>query len=267
MFFKLKPFLYSLVYLAILEFLNFNRQQFFIVLFFLIIFSIFVVWPLARKIVFLASPLFLSFGSICLLFFISSFLESQIFIFSSSIVYYLSLLGSYRLKIYPCDKTAQGMINLASIATALFLFSAIFLWFLNYNINTTVLLILVFFAVFFINLSIFSSYVSGCIKIKERFKRRNEKCEIKFIKNKKVLWFLNAIIALIIAQVSWFLLFWPFNAITTGTILMIIYFGFWDIARNFIIFNLSCKRIVFDIILVCTTVALILTTAQWELII
>lgn len=267
MFFKLRPFIYSFVYLIFLEALAFNRQLFFVILISLIFFSIFFVWPLARKINFLAFPSFLSISSISLLFFISSLLESQIFIILSSFVFYLSLLGSYRLKIYPCDKTAQGIMNLTSIATVFFFFSAAYRWFLNYAIDISIFLIIIFFVTFFINLSIFSVYLSDWKKIKERFKRRGEKCNVEMIHSRKSLLFLNIVVSMIMTQMAWFLYLWPFNCITTGVIITIIYYGFWDLSRNLIQYNLSCKRVIFNVVLICATISIILITARWNLVV
>lgn len=267
MFFKLQPLIYSLAYLGLLEILAFNRHWFFPVLILTVLFSIFLVWPLARKITFLASPLFLSMSSISLLFFISSLLESQLFILFSGGVYYLSLLGTYRLKIYPCDKTAQGMINLASIATAFFFFSAVYRWFFNYAINVSILLLVIFLAVFFINWSVFNIYLSDWKKLKERFKRRKEEYKLKAISSRSNLLLLNIVVSMVIAEIAWFLHLWPFNCITTGAVITVIYYGFWDLSRNFIQYNFSCKRIIFNVILICVVSFIILLTAQWDLIV
>jgi hypothetical protein len=120
MLFKLQPLLYSIIFAAALEISIINSQWFFKIAVFFVAFSILVVWPLARKIRFLAIPFFLSIGSLTMLYLIDNQIEKNVFIGISFLVYYLSLLGAYRLKLYDCDQTAQGMVNVGVIATIFF---------------------------------------------------------------------------------------------------------------------------------------------------
>ena len=135
MLFKLNAFLFSLIFVTALEISISNELLFFKVLIFLVLFSVLVVWPMTGKMRFLAIPFFLSLGSLSLLYLIDGKLERQVFVLLSGIVYYLALLGAYRLKLYDCDQTAQGMINLATLATGFFWFVSNYGWYLNFSIS------------------------------------------------------------------------------------------------------------------------------------
>jgi len=275
MFFKLQPIIYTAIFFLALEILAFQQGWFFQIALFLFIYSIVIIWPLARKIRYLAFPLFLSLGSFSLLFFIDSFLEKQVFIFMAGGVYYLALLGSYRLKFYSCDQTAQGMLNLVTIASMFFWFLAIYAWFLNYVFAFWLLPIIIFLSTAFVSIPSLIVCSTDREKIQKKIKEKKEKkkffgnqvLEIIYHENRRSIIFLDLILALFVAQFAWVVSYWPFSYLTLGTVLLIVFYIAWDIIRNFIQGKLSLKRLVMNGLMATLFVIAIVSTAQWDLVV
>ncbi|MDD3607570.1 MAG: hypothetical protein PHQ20_02115 [Candidatus Moranbacteria bacterium] len=275
MFFKLQPIIYTVIFFLVLEISAFKQDWFFQIVLFLFIYSIITIWPLARKIRYLAFPLFLSLGSFSLLFFIDSFLEKQVFILVVSGVYYLALLGSYRLKFYSCDQTAQGMLNLVTIASMFFWFLAIYAWFLNYVFAFWLLPLVIFLSTAFISIPSFIVCSTDREKIQKKIKKKKEKkkffgnqvLEIVYYENRRSIIFLDLILALFVAQFAWAVSYWPFNYLTLGTSLLIVFYIGWDTIRNFIQGKLSLKRSVVNGLMAMLFITAIISTSQWDLVV
>ncbi len=285
MLFKLKPIIYSLIFALSLSTLLLREGIYFKLIIFLIFFSVVVIWPLARKLRFLAIPFFLSIGSANLLFLIDSMEEKVVFIFIAAVVYYFALMGAYRLKFYDCDQTAQGMVNLATLATAFFWFSSNYGWFLNFQVENWILIVGFFISVFLITLP--SLQICSVSQKKllekqiEREKKGNgekiqEKNKVKFSKlkksafflyEKKIITFISLCISLIVAEAVWSFYFWPFSYLTVGTMSLIVYYIFWNWSRNFLLGSLTKKTVIMDTSLSLLLILALLLTAQWELVV
>ncbi len=277
---KLNAFLFSLIFIIALEISIFKEAFFFQVLAFLVIFSILVVWPMAGKMRFLAIPFFLSIGSLSLLYLIDGRIERQVFVILSGIVYYLALLGAYRLKLYDCDQTAQAMLNLTTLATGFFWFVSNYGWYLNFTISTWSLVVTFVGSTFLIGLPSLRIISESNRKIKERIRQKNIKIRTKEDKENaekesvfcaeqdylKVM-MLNLVISLIMGQTIWALALLPFGYLTTGVIALIIYFIMWDVIRRYIQEILFKKEIIINIVLSVIAVGGILFSAQWTLVV
>ncbi len=275
MLFKFNSILLSIIFACALEVSIFQRHWFFAVLIFLVCFSVLMVWPLARKIRFLAIPFFLSIGSLSLLFLIDDLIEKQVFVVLSSFVYYLALLGAYRLKFYDCDQTAQGMINLATLATGFFWFVSNYGWYLNFQISAWILVLTFIGSTFLIGLPSLMICQAACSKIRQRSKKQPsnlvnggilEAVECSQRERKTVLFF-SLILSLVIGEVIWGLSLWPFAYLTTGVVALIIYFVFWDAVRTYIQRTFTLKAVALNVILSTLAIAGILSTAQWNLVV
>lgn len=275
MLFKFNSVLLSLIFAAALEVSILRQEWFFAVLIFLVSFSVLMVWPFARKIRFLAIPFFLSIGSLNLLYLIDDQTEKHVFVILSALIYYLSLMGAYRLKHYDCDQTAQGMVNLATIATSFFWFVSNYGWYLNFKIGAWVLVLTFIGSTFLIGLPSLMICQIACSKINQRIerrkrektsnsKRRHFECSPR---EKMTVVFLSIILSLVMGEVIWGLSLWPFAYLTTGVVALIIYFVFWDTIRAYVNKTLSLKSLMLNIIFAILSITGILITAQWELII
>ncbi len=274
MLFKLSLIILSFVFAGALEIIVIKEELFREVFGFLVIFSILVIWPLAGKVRFLAIPFFLSIGSLLLLYLIDEPIEKHVFIGLSAITYYLSILGAYRLKLYDCDQTAQGMINLATLATCFFWFVSTYGWYLNIQsipifgwnleIDAGVLILVFTISSFLIGLPSFMICDNAYCKIKKGEGERSDNQGLVF-GNKKSVFFLNFVVALVMGEIIWGLSLWPFGYLTTGVIAVIIYFLIWDVTRLFIQNSLTKGIIITNVTLVSLFIFGILFTAQWEL--
>jgi hypothetical protein len=257
MFFKLQPIVYSLIFVIALEILVMRDDFVFWVVIFLISFSFVIIWPIARKLRFLAIPLFLSLGSVSLLYLIDYKLERQVFIGLSFVVYYLAVLGAYRLKMYRYDTTAQGMVNLATLVTAFFWFSSNIGWFLNFQIQSWILVLTFFGSTFLIS---FSSLSVATNKKEEENDGNNN----LFIHQGTVL-FLGIILSTIMSQWAWGIALWPFSYLTTGAITMVLFYFFWDIIRIYLKQEFTVERVLTNTFLSLLLLTGILMTTEWNL--
>lgn len=272
MLFKLKLFLLTLFFVVALELSIFKEATFFKVLFFLIAFAITVIWPITKKIRFVALPLFLSIGALDLLLLIDEPIEQQVFILISAVVYYVSLMGSYRLSLYGRDQTAQGMVNFGTLATIFFWYVSNYGWYLNFQIDTWILVLVFVVSTFLIGLP-------SLMICEQAFRRGAEGNKIDCLSglnestihqrsnNRQVVFFLNIILSFVMGEVIWGLMLWPFSYLTTGVIALIIYFVLWDVVRLFIRGSFSKKAVLTNVFIAVFSVAGILLTAQWELVV
>ena len=259
MFLKLQPLIYSIFFLLSLEAVVLKEDWVKNMAWVLIALTILIVWPLTRKPRFIALPLFLSLGALALLSLVDHFVEKQIFIALISVVYYLTLLGGYRLRFYSSDQTALGMVNLATLSTAFMWFTAALGFYLNYKVHYGVM-------VGFIGTIFFLTMPSLCTNAKDahdRFQRRGIKVpNTKFIG----IIFLNLILALMMSQLFWGILFWPFGYLTLGGAALIIFYEFWDVIRLYVRNELTLGRVVSNCIVGVILLTGILWTAQWSLV-
>lgn len=260
MLFQFRSFVYSLFFLLSLEAMVFWQlfQQGAI---FLLFFTLLVVWPLVRKPRFLFISVFLSLGSVNLAALIDQGAEKHIFIFLASLVYYISLVGAYRLKNYRCDQSAQGMIEISTLVASFFWFISIYGWFLNFQIDTWWLVGVLMVSAFLINLPSLFVCVDSCNKLFE--KRKSVGKKVPFIKAI----FLNLILALVVGEISWAVVLWPFSYLTTGTIILIIFYIFRNIISLFIKEDFSLKRVLTGLVGGLVFILILLLTAQWSLIV
>ncbi len=264
MFFKLQPIVYSLIFVIALEILVMKDTFVVWIVIFLISFSFIIIWPIARKLRFLAIPLFLSLGSVSLLYLIDHKLEKQVFIILSFLVYYLAVLGVYRLKMYYYDTTAQGMVNLATLATAFFWFSSNIGWFLNFQIQNWILVLTFLGSTFLISLPSLS--IAAIRKTEnEKGERRNEKNGL--VIHQGTVLFLGLMLSIIMSQWAWGITFWPFGYLTTGVSTLIIFYVFWDTIRSYLKQEFSVNRILANTFLSLLLLAGILMTTEWNLIV
>lgn len=259
MFFKLQPLIYSIFFLLSLEVVVLKEDWMEVMAGVLIGITILIVWPLTRKPRFIALPFFLSLGALALLSLVDHFIEKQIFIFLISGVYYLTLLGGYRLRFYASDQTALGMVNLATLSTVFLWFTAALGFYLNFHVQHWMMAMFVATIIF---ISLPSFYTNAQDFHNRTYKDKKNKIEPKFIG----VIFLSLILALIMSQLLWGILFWPFGYLTLGGSALIIFYEFWDVIRLHLRGELTPKRMIFNFIIGIILLAAILLTAQWALI-
>lgn len=182
-------------------------------------------------------------GSVLLLSLIDPVAEMNLFILLSSIAFYLTVLAGWRLAQYEKDETAKAMYNIATIAALFCWYAASYGWYLNPSISLPIWALLAVFSVvtFFVALSSFA---------------------INQINREKRLIY-SVFMVFLVAQTVWIQNFWPFGYLTAGSITLIIYFVGWEIILSFFLNKLTARAVLFEIIFLVGSIALVLLSTKW----
>jgi len=198
---------------------------------------------IAGKFRFFILPFFLTLGAVLLLPLIDSPAESKTFIILSSGVFYLAILGSYRLRQYDRDKTAKAMINLATLATLFCWFASSYGWYLNIVLSIWIIMLIFAIVAFFV------SYQSFLVN------------QLALNRHQRIIY--SVFLAYLMAGTIWMQNSWPFGYLTTGVIALIIYYCAWDLIRDYFLGNLTVKKIIFNSFFLAGSAMLILLSARW----
>lgn len=242
MFFKLRPLIFSLVFLASLEVIIARGEYAFGVAIFLFLLSLYEGRSIGGKWIFSVLPVFFILSSVALLYLISGNVEEQIFIFLASSMFYLSLFSAYRLGKYSGDQTAKGMNITAAFATIFFTYASAYGLYLNFLVPLYYLMITYLVVTLLVSFQYF-------VIIK-----KNEQ---------KKVWTYSFILALAMAEIVWTMNFWVFGYLTTGVIALILYYILWDLTQSYFLNLLSQKRVVANMVFFSCLVVLVLLTSKW----
>jgi hypothetical protein len=242
MFLKLRPILYSLIFFLGLEAIVYRHGFALYVMIFLFIFSAYQGARIGRKWIFSVLPVFFTLSSAALLYLVTIPFEKQIFIIISSGLYYLSLLGAYRLEQYSEDLTAKSMNMAATAATLFFTFSSAYGFYLNFLVPIYYLMLIYSITAFLVSYQYFAL-----------IKKENKKEALLY----------SAILALLMAEMVWMLNYWPFGYLTTGSIALILYYILWELSRSYMLNQLNRKRVVFNMIFFTFLICMVLLSSKW----
>lgn len=224
-----------------MELIAYDDQHIFWLAFILVGATLWGIRKILKKFIFSAIPVIFALSATTMLYLIDSITQKHIFIILGSLIYYLSLLGLFRLKFAPQDQTARGMIA-ASVSAALFFFySAAYGIYLNFSIPLWILMV-----VFLVITSLVSYEYFGIIN-----------ADKKSVQN------YSLILGMLMAEVAWMINFWPFGYLTTGAITLIFYYIFWDLTQSHFLDTLSQKRLIANLVFFSLIIGIILTTSRW----
>lgn len=242
MFFILRVFFHTLILILFMEAVALRQNMALYLVFFLALFSVISAKNLGKKWIYSIIPPVLSFSSIIILYLIDNEIQKQVFIILASAVYYLLLLGIFRLGNYSRDNTARGMI-VAGVTTALFfLYASVYGIYLNFFIPLWVLMLV------FLVFTILICY--GYFGILE-------------VKRKNMPWTYSLLIGMVMSEISWVMNFWPFGYLTAGVIALIFYYVLWDLAQSHFLNLLSKKRVVANMVVLAVLVGIALISSKW----
>lgn len=242
MFLKLRPLLCSLIFLLGLEFIALKQEAVLVVASSLFVISLFEGKKIGGKWFFSVLPIFFTLSSTALLYLITLAYEQQIFIALASSMYYMSLLGAYRLGKYEGDQTARGMNMAAASVTIFFTYASAYGLYLNFLVPIYVLMLVYLLVTLFISYQHFS-----------------------IIKNdqKKLVWTYSFLLALVMVELIWAMNFWPFGYLTTGTVALILYYVLWDMTQGYFLNLLSKKRAIANAVFFSVLILMILASSKW----
>lgn len=245
MFLKLRPFFYSLFFLACLELIisvRDNPKLVIIIIMSMLLVSIWEGKAVGGKWEFSILPIFFTLSSTSLLYLITLTYEQQIFIFLATLMNYLALFGAYRLGKYIKDQTAIGMNMAATSATIFFAYAAVYGLYLNFLVPLVVLM-----AIFFLITLLVSYQFFSIIK--------NE--------NKKSALLYSTILGLSMMEIIWAINFWPFGYLTTGVIALILYYVLSNIVQSYFMLILNQKRTIFSMVFFSFLILIVLLSSKW----
>lgn len=266
MFLKLKPLLFSLIFLAGLEAIALLRDYVLFVVLFLFLISIYQGRAIGQKWKFSVLPAFFTLSSVALLYLITLIYEEQIFIFLAFSLYYLSLLGAYRLGNYEKDKTARAMNMAATAATVFFTYAGIYGLYLNFAVPLYFLMLVYLVVTLLVSYQYFSiiyPHNNSTENINIALNKNNVIGAEINKENKKIVWTYSFILALVMAELVWTINFWPFGYLTSGVIALILYYVLWDMVQAHFLNLLSKKRVAANLIFFSLIISLVLLSSKW----
>ena len=189
-------------------------------------------------------PIVVSFSTLLLLSLIDIAFEQQIFVWVATGLFYAALLGIYRLKLIPSDKTARALLNTTALAGLFFTYAAAFGLYLNYAVPLA-LLMAVFFLVTWI-VAFQTLYWAG----------RDDTREVS----------LTALaLGTIMSELVWLVHFWPFGYLTAGASMLIFFYLLWRAALDFLHGTVAWKKILVESIILLILLILLLVTSPWRM--
>lgn len=209
---------------------------------FLFLFSLLKGRELGKRWLFCVLPIFFTASSIALLYLVTLAYEQQIFIILATGMYYLSLLGAYRLGIYSADQTALGMNMAAATATIFFTYAGAYGFYLNFLVPIYSLMMV------YMTATLLVSYQYFALLEKEK---------------KRTVWAYSFLLALIMTELIWTMNFWPFGYLTTGVIALILYYILWDLTQNYFLGILNKKRVAVNMVFFSSLIILVLLSSKW----
>jgi len=174
--------------------------------------------------------------------------QRRIFIVLSAAMYYFALLGLYRFRYAPKDKTAQALVDMASISALFFYYTGIFGFYLNFSFPLWGLMLLYFFG------TVFTSY--------------NTFTNTKYlgVKKKKVLIY-SLLLGTFMCELAWVMSFWPFGYLTSGVLALSFFFLLWDICFDFFWQSVSFRKIFFRMSVLFSLIGLLLFSTPWHILV
>jgi len=242
MFLKLAILISSITFLLGLEFIVLKHEYVFLVILFLIFFAFQEGRRLGKKMRFSILPVLFVISSAALLYLVGLPYEQQIFIFLTTLMYYMMLLGIYRLERYEGDQTARGM-NMAATSTVIFFtYAGFYGLYLNFMVPIYVLMLSYLVVTSLVTYQHFSIIKS---------------------EDKRLVFAYSFLLGLLMAEIIWTMNFWPFGYLTTGVIALILYYMLWDTVQSYFLNLLSRKRVIANAIFFSFLILLVLLTSKW----
>lgn len=191
-------------------------------------------------------PILLSLASPTLLSLVDAPRGQQVFIVLSAVMYYAALLGNYRLRHAPTDKTAEAFLNSAAMAAMFFFYAGLYGFFLNFTFPLWGLM-----ALYFVGTTLTSYETFITVDKKER---------------RRVILY-SVLLGLIMGEMAWIMSLWPFGYLTTGALGTICFFLVWDVSFDAFRETLSLKKAGVRILFFLGLILLLLISSPWRILV
>ncbi|MEA3273670.1 MAG: hypothetical protein U9Q72_03715 [Patescibacteria group bacterium] len=247
MFFHLKPILLSLVVLAGYELMIYRFEWRFWILGILLVVIIAGTRLATNAWHNSLLPILFFAGSAILSFFISGGVFLQVYIAISGLIYYLIILGVYRINANAQDETAQK-INFITSFTVIFIWAAsLFAIYLNRNIDFWII----------------SSALYAIVVV-----ATHQLLKTADIKGRKAnrYWLYSFTIAYCLAIMSWGVIFLPFGYLTLSVLLLVVYFTLVNYLTRSIKGTFSKMAFAIDLFIFLISAGAVLVSTRWGII-
>lgn len=191
-------------------------------------------------------PCLFSLASPMLLSLIDHPTERQVFVVLSVGMYYFALLGNYRLRHAPKDKTGEAFLNTSAMAAMFFFYAGLYGFYLNFSFPLWGLMLL-----YFLGTALTSYETFMSVDQKER---------------RRMLLY-SALLGLIMGELIWVMSLWPFGYLTTGAIGVIFFFMVWDISFDAFRETLSLRKALVRILFFLALITLLLVSSPWRILV
>jgi hypothetical protein len=191
-------------------------------------------------------PFLLVFVIPVLLSLIDNHVNAAIFITIGSILYYLAFLSLYRLKNLPSDQTAQALLHATLMSASFFFFASLIGLYLNFTLAVALLMLVV------------AGVMSAITFVSFLTVSREDK-------DRNILY--SLLVGVLMAELFFVASFWPFGYLTTGSILMSVYFLFWEIALDAFRNTLSLRKALTRVLTVVFIVTVVLWSSPWHILV
>ncbi len=212
----------------------------------LIILSVAIGQRILRRAVRIFVPLILVFIIPLLLSLIDNTVNAVVFMLIGSVLYYLSFLSLYRLRNAPHDQTAQSMLHSTLMAASFFFFTSLMGLYLNFELSIAFLMLVV---AVVISIITFVSFLTVSRDEKER----------------NILY--STLVGVLMGELFFIASFWPFGYLTIGSVLVSIYFLFWEIALDAFKNSLSLRKAMTRVLFITFLIVLVLWSSPWQILV
>lgn len=172
--------------------------------------------------------------------------ERQIFTVISAGMYYFALLGIYRLRHAPADKTAKSFLYSATMAAMFFFYAGVYGFYLNFNFPLWGLMLIY-------SLGTALTSYETFLGVEERRHQR--------------LLLYSVLLGLVMGEMAWVMSFWPFGYLTTGSVTLIFFFILWDVALDGFRRKLSLRKAAFRLLFFFGLILLLLFSSPWRILV
>lgn len=202
-------------------------------------------WKIGGSLSAAVIPTLFALSTALILFFVSSIAQRHALLVLSTAVFYVGVLGIYRLRQYSGDKTARSMLALSAMASLFFFYSAFYGIFLNFRFFTQPMMMASFGGVTFL-----AAYHSFCVYLPKKRERAR---------------FFAIALGFLIMEIAWIAGFWPFGYLTTGVVVLIFLAVPWDIFQHSVDGQLSRKRTIAVLTVALLLLSMVLASSAWVL--
>ena len=216
-----KTFIFSLIFFSIFEVYIYFESFFWWFFSLSFIFSLVFSWYFLKKASLVIKVIALPPMGFSLIYLIQNFQIKQIFIIFLTFCFYLLFKPNIK----------KSYLILISFFEMLLIFSLLFAYRSFYDLSFLVALLIIFLSSFLI----FFSSIAGVLNLQLTLKIR--------------LFYFSVIVAIVISELYWMMIKFPFDFFTSGFILFLIYYAVWDISIRYFANNLTKKSVYLMLIL------------------